>query len=41
MDFYSSDHLTMRATGPIEKDDATKFAALPKFETLSLIVRAV
>jgi membrane-bound ClpP family serine protease len=37
MDFNnSSDHLTVRATGPIEKGDATKFAELPKFETLEL-----
>jgi hypothetical protein len=36
MDFIWLDHLTVRASGPIEKGDAFKFAALPKFDTLEL-----
>jgi len=36
MDFIWLDHLTVRASGPIERGDAFKFAALPKFDTLEL-----
>jgi hypothetical protein len=36
MNFIWPDQLTVRASGPIEKGDATKFAALPKFNTLEL-----
>lgn len=36
MDFRPGDHLTVRASGPIEAGDAKKFAALSKFETLEL-----
>lgn len=36
MNFIWRDQLTVRASGPIEKGDATKFAALPKFDTLEL-----
>jgi hypothetical protein len=36
MNFTWHDHLTVHASGPIEKGDAAKFAALPKFDTLEL-----
>jgi hypothetical protein len=36
MTFIWRDQLTVLASGPIEKGDATKFAALPKFDTLEL-----
>lgn len=36
MAFTWRDHLTVHASGPIEKGDAAKFAALPKFDTLEL-----
>jgi hypothetical protein len=36
MNFSWPDHLTVYASGPIEKGDAAKFAALPKFDTLEL-----
>jgi hypothetical protein len=36
MSFDWRDHLTVRASGPIEHGDAAKFAALPKFDTLEL-----
>jgi hypothetical protein len=36
MTFIWRDQLTVLASGPIEKGDATKFAALPKFNTLEL-----
>lgn len=36
MNFIWRDRLTVRASGPIEKGDATKFAALPRFDTLEL-----
>jgi hypothetical protein len=36
MTFTWRDRLTVYAAGPIEKGDAAKFAALPKFDTLEL-----
>src|SRR5271166_4796134 len=36
MTFTWPDHLTVRASGPIEAGDAAQFAALPKFDTLEL-----
>jgi hypothetical protein len=36
MTFTWRDHLTLHASGPIEKGDAAQFAALPKFDTLEL-----
>jgi hypothetical protein len=36
MDFSWRDQTTVYASGPIEKGDAAKFAALPKFDTLEL-----
>jgi len=36
MNFIWRDQLTVHASGPIEKGDATKFVALPKFDTLEL-----
>jgi hypothetical protein len=36
MAFNWSDRLTVRASGPIEKGDAARLAALPKFDTLEL-----
>jgi hypothetical protein len=33
---FTLDHLTVRASGPIEEGDAARFAALPKFITLEL-----
>jgi hypothetical protein len=36
MNFTWHDKLTVHASGPIEIGDATKFAALPKFDTLEL-----
>jgi hypothetical protein len=36
MVFTWRDQLTVHASGPIEKGDAAKFAALPKFVTLEL-----
>jgi hypothetical protein len=36
MNFSWRDRLTVHASGPIEKGDAAKFAALPKFNTLEL-----
>ena len=36
MVFTWRDHLTVHASGPIEKGDAAQFAALPKFDTLEL-----
>ena len=36
MAFTWRDHLTVHASGPIEKGDAAQFAALPKFDTLEV-----
>jgi hypothetical protein len=36
MNFALRDHLTVHASGPIERGDAAKFAALPNFHTLEL-----
>jgi hypothetical protein len=36
MTFTWPDHLTVHASGPIEKGDAARFAALPRFATLEL-----
>lgn len=36
MNFSWHDQLTVYASGPIERGDAAKFAALPKFSTLEL-----
>ena len=36
MTFTWLDHLTVRASGPIEAGDAAQFAALPSFDTLEL-----
>lgn len=41
MNFIWRDQLTVRASGPIEKGDATKFAALPKFDTLETALAAL
>lgn len=36
MNFTWRDRVTVHASGPIEKGDAAKFAALPRFDTLEL-----